>query len=75
MLSNFLTLTPIDLELQPIALLDGLMDLHVLLDFDTFSESTQVFFYLISSNRLSFLKTMNNNFNFSYKCSSFTVKI
>ena len=56
MLCYFLTLKPIDLELQPIALLDGLMDLHVLFEFNTFSSSTQVIIDLISSKGLSFLK-------------------
>ena len=74
MLSSFLSLTPIDLELQPVALLDGLMDVLVLLlDFETFSSSTQVNIDLILFNGQSFLKAINNNFKISFKCSSFTV--
>ena len=47
---SFLCLPPIDLELQPVSLSDGLMDVHVPLDLDTFSSSTQVFLDLISFN-------------------------
>ena len=61
LLSNFFNLTPLDIELQPVVMLDGLMDLHVLLDFDTFSNSTQ-FFYLTFFNGLWFLKNKINKF-------------
>ena len=44
MLSNFLTVTSIDAELELVALLDGLIDLQILLGFDAFSSSTQVIF-------------------------------
>ena len=39
-----------DLELQPVALLDGFIDLHVILDFDTISRSIPVIVDLISPN-------------------------
>ena len=35
-LSNFLTLKPIELQPQPVALLDGLMDIHAILGFYSF---------------------------------------
>ena len=56
-LSSFLTLTPVDLEQRPVALLDDLMDLVLLLDFDNFSSLIQNINNLGSFKGLPFLKT------------------
>ena len=56
-LSSFLTLTPVDLEQRPVALLDDLMDLVLLLDFDNFTSLIQNIINLGSFKGLPFLKT------------------
>ena len=59
--TNFRTVMPIKLVLQPVAISDRLMDLHKFLEFDTFASSTQFIMQSIFPKRLSFFKPNINS--------------